>query len=64
MNRATIDLWVGIFVTFGMAAGISGAQGRQSRLVGNDPTYSVRADRQSADCAGHRYAVQAWWLVA
>ncbi len=45
MNRATIDLWVGIFVTLGMAALVFLAL-KVGNLAsfGNDPTYSVRAE--------------------
>ena len=45
MNRATIDLWVGIFVTLGMAALVFLAL-KVGNLAsfGNEPTYSVRAE--------------------
>lgn len=45
MNRATIDLWVGIFVTLGMAALVFLAlKVGNLASIGNDPTYSVRAE--------------------
>ena len=45
MNRATIDLWVGIFVTLGMAALVFLAL-KVGNLAsfGNEPTYSLRAE--------------------
>ncbi len=45
MNRATIDLWVGIFVTLGMAALVFLAL-KVGNLAsfGNEPIYSVRAE--------------------
>ena len=45
MSRATIDLWVGIFVTLGMAALVFlGLKVGNLASIGNDPTYSVRAE--------------------
>ncbi|MEN9457161.1 MAG: outer rane lipid asymmetry maintenance protein MlaD [Pseudomonadota bacterium] len=45
MSRATIDLWVGIFVTLGMAALVFLAlKVGNLASIGNDPTYSVRAE--------------------
>lgn len=45
MNRATIDLWVGIFVSLGMAALVFLAL-KVGNLAsfGNDPVYSVTAE--------------------
>lgn len=45
MNRATIDLWVGIFVTLGLAALVFLAlKVGNLASIGNDPTYSVKAE--------------------